>query len=177
MISEGLCDVAFITTISKRNHLHYELLENESLVLMAAKTTELAKRFPDGSTIDITDARDELFVSMTESHSVRTTQERLFEENDLHPRILLETHSMETAKAITARADAVFLVPRVYVPDTMPDRARVNIYSIRGFRFERHFYFCYRKDMYFTSYEQDLLRIACKALGTKCVLDEDTQAD
>lgn len=89
MISEGLCDVAFITTTNKRNHLHYMLIENEQLVLIAAKTTNLAKQFPDGSTINITDAQDELFVAMTEDHSVRATQNRLFEEYGIQPRILL----------------------------------------------------------------------------------------
>ena len=89
MISEGLCDVAFITTTSKRNHLHYMLIETEQLVLIAAKTTKLAKQFPDGSTINITDAQDEVFVAMTSDHSVRATQNRLFEEYGIRPRILL----------------------------------------------------------------------------------------
>lgn len=81
---------------------------------------------------------------------------------------------METAKAIAARADAVFLVPKVYVPDTMPDRARINIYNIRDSHYERHFYFCYRKDMYITNYEKDLLRIVCKVLNARCSLSMES---
>lgn len=173
MINEGECDVAFITTTSKRNRLHYVLIENEQLVLLAAKTTDLAQRYPDGSTIDITDAKDECFVSMSEGHSVRKTQDRLFEENSIQPNILLETHNMEAAKAVAARANAVFLVPHVYVPDSMPDRARVHIYHVSNAHYERHFYFCYRQGMYLTSYQKDLVRIVCDKLHVSCNLQEE----
>ena len=176
MITEGLCDVAFITTSSKRNHLRYVLIENERLVLIAAKTTRLAQRFPDGATLDIAEARDERFISMTEGHSVRTIQDRLFEEYGLYPHIILETHNMEAAKSIAARSNAVFLVPSVYVSDTMPDRHRIHVYPISNYNYERHFYFCYRQDMYLTRYEKDLVHIVCDRIGVPCNLPE-TSAD
>ena len=171
MINEGDCDVAFITTASKRDRLRYVLIENEQLSLIAAKTTDLAKRFPDGATIDIREARSERFIAMTDGHSVRAIQDRLCEELSIRPRILLETHNMELAKGLAARANAVFLVPSVYVPDNMADRARINVYSIRNANYDRHFYFCYRQGMYLTRYEQDLVRIVCGRLGVPCALD------
>lgn len=173
MITEGQCDLAFITTSIKHNHLRYVLIENENLVLIAAKTTALARRFGDGSALDLSEARDECFISMTEGHSVRTIQDALFEELGLHPRILLETHNMEAAKSIAARSGAVFLLPGVYAPDSMVNRSLVHIYPIRNTNYQRHFYFCYRQDMHLTRYEQDLVRIVCDKLHVPCNLPEE----
>lgn len=175
MVSEGQCDIAFVTTNTKRNHLHYVLIENEQLVLIASKSTRLAQRYPDGAMLDITDARDEAFVSMRQEHSVRAIQDRLFEEHDMHPHIMLETHNMEAAKAITARSNAVFLVPNVYVPDSMADRYRIHIYRIRNQNYERHFYLCYRQGKYLTKYEKDLVRIVCGKLRVPCNLPEEEE--
>ncbi|MBQ9299682.1 MAG: LysR family transcriptional regulator [Clostridia bacterium] len=173
MVTEGQCDIAFVTTTSKRNRLHYVLIENERLVLVAARTTNLAKRFADGTVLDIEQAQNEAFVSMSQGHSVRIIQDRLFQENGIQPHILLETHNMEAAKSITARSNAVFLVPNVYVRDSMADRARVHIYPISNTDYERHFYFCYRQGMYLTRYEKDLVRIVCDKLGVPCNLPAD----
>ena len=175
MINDGECDVAFLTTSTKRDRLHYVLIENEQLSLIASKTTALAKRFPDGATIDISDARKERFISMTNCHSVRTIQDHLFEEAHIQPQILLETQNMEAAKAITARSGAVFLVPDVYVRSNMPDRARINVYYIRNRNYERHFYFCYRQGMYLTRYEKDLVKIVCNHLGVPCTLEDEAK--
>lgn len=168
MISEGECDVAFITTTSKRNNLHYELIENENLVLVAAKSTGLAHRFADGATLDITEARNEKFISMSTDHSVRAIQNRLFRENGMKPEIILETHNMEAAKSITALSDAVFLVPGVYVQNDMKNRDLVNIYPIKNNNYERHFYFCYRDGMYLTQYHEFLLKTVCTQLNVPC---------
>ena len=173
MTMEGICDIAFVTTISKNNRMNYVLIENEQLVLIAAKTTELAKRFPDGATLDITQARGESFISMMEGHSVRTLQDDLFNRYGMSPQILLETNNMEAAKSIAARSGAVFLVPSVYVPDSMVDRYRVNIYHISNVDYERHFYLCYRQGMYLTNYQKDLVRIVCAKLNVPCNLPND----
>ena len=119
------------------------------------------------------EAKDENFISMSEGHSVRIIQDRLFERYSIHPNILLETHNMEAAKAITARSNAVFLVPHVYVPDSMVDRYRVHIYQISNADYERHFYFCYRQGLYLTRYEKDLVRLVCKKLHLPCHLSAD----
>lgn len=72
LTAEGQCDLGLITTTAKPNRLNYVLIENEQVVLMAARSTELAHRFEDGQPIDIKDAMGEKFVCMTEGHSIRT---------------------------------------------------------------------------------------------------------
>ena len=177
-VSEGQCDLALVTTASKRGRLSYRLIENEQLLLVAARTTALAKRFPDGTPIQIEEAKDERFVSMASGHSVRTLQDKLFEKYGLSPQILLETHNMEAAKRIAARADAVFLVPSAYASDTMTDRELMKLYPILNREFAHHFYVCYRKGRHLTRYEKDLVGLVCQALGTSPPLyDEEALPD
>ncbi len=176
-VLEGQCDLGFVTTASKRDQLTYALIENEQLMLVAATTTELARRFPDGTPIDIAEAQHENFVSMTEGHSVRAIQDKLFEKYGLSPQILLETHNMEAAKRIAARANAVFLVPSAYVSDTIEDRELMHLYPITNAEFAHHFYVCYRKGKHLPRYELDFVRLVCSVLGTESPLngqDEST---
>ena len=164
-VMEGACDLALVTTASKRDQLHYELIEIEELMLVAAKTTALARRFPDGTPIDIEEAKNESFVSMAEGHSVRSIQDKLFEKYGLSPKIVLETHNMEAAKRIAARANAVFLVPSAYVSDSMADREKMHVYPIDNNEFQHHFYVCCRKGKHLTRYEKDMVEMVCRALG------------
>ncbi len=53
----------------------------------------------------------EKFVCMTESHSVRTIQDRLFERCNFKPNVILESDNMEAAKHVAARSNAVMLIP------------------------------------------------------------------
>ncbi len=165
LTAEGQCDLALITTTKKPNKLNYVLIENEQLVLMAARSTQLAHRFNDGEPIDITEAINEKFVYMREGHSVRTIQDRLFERYHISPNVLIETSNMEAAKNVTARSNAVMLIPRVYVEDSPELRYRVQCHPIRSNDYERHFYLCYRNGMYLTRYMEDFVRMVCKRLN------------
>ena len=155
LTAEGQCDLGLITTAVKPNRLNYVLIENEQVVLMAARSTELAHRFEDGQPIDIKDAMGEKFVCMTESHSVRTIQDRLFERCNFKPNVILETDNME----------AVMLIPHVYVVNSMELKYRVQCHPIKNNDYERHFFFCYRKGMYLTRYMEDFGRIVCDKLN------------
>lgn len=164
LTAEGQCDLSLITTVQKANHLNYVLIENEQLVLMAARSTELAHRHADGEPIDITEAASERFVSMREGHSVRIIQDRLFERNNMSPVTIMETNNMEAAKHVAARANAVMLIPLVYVSNSMELLYRVQCHPIRNNDYERHFYLCYRKGMYLSRYMEDFVRIVCDKL-------------
>ena len=170
MTAEGQCDLALITTNEKPNKLHYELIESEEVVLMAARSTELAHRFSDGEPIEITQAQNEKFVSMREGHSVRTIQDRLFERHHLAPTILMETTNMEAGKHVAARANAVMLLPQVYVTSDL--QYRVQCHPVLNNDYERHFYLCYRRGMYLTRYMSDFVRLVCEKLGVPFHLGE-----
>ena len=170
MTAEGQCDLALITTNEKPNKLHYELIDSEEVVLMAARSTELAHRFSDGEPIEITQAQNEKFVSMREGHSVRTIQDRLFERHHLTPTILMETTNMEAGKHVAARANAVMLIPQVYVTQDL--QYRVQCHPVLNNDYERHFYLCYRRGMYLTRYMTDFIRLVCEKLGVPFHLGE-----
>lgn len=165
LTAEGQCDLSIITTNEKPNRLRYVLIENEQIVLLAARSTKLAHRFSDGEAIDITEAKDERFVSMLEGHSVRTIQDRLFQRHHISPAILMETNNMEAAKHVAARSDAVMLIPSVYVSNSLDLHYRAQCHPILDNDYERHFYLCYRKGMYLTRYMEDFARIVCEKLG------------
>ncbi len=159
LVGEGTCDLALVTTNPKANNLEYVLIENEQLVLMAANTTALAARHADGEAIGITDAADEKFVSLKPGHSVRVIQDRLFALHHINPKILLETNSLEAAKHIAARADAVMICPYVYIVNSASLRSLTRCFPIHSHGYERHFYLCYRKGLYFARYMEDFIAI------------------
>ena len=164
MTAEGQCDIALVATSEKPNKLNYVLIENEQVVLMVARSTDLAHRFKPGTPIEITEAQHEKFVSMRSGHSVRLVQDRLFERHNIQPTILMETGNMEAGKNVTARANAVMLIPQVYVEGSLDLQLRVQCHPVLNSDYERHFYLCYRKGLYLTKYMEDFARIVCEHL-------------
>jgi len=162
---DGQCDMALITTSKAPHKLNYMLIEHEEVVLMAARSTDLAQRFEDGTPIHITDAKEEQFVCMNPGHSIRTIQDRLFERNLMSPDVLLETANMEAAKLVTAYSDAVMLIPKVFAEKMPGGRDYIQCHPILENNYERHFYLCYRKGMRMTRYMEDLMRIVYDKLG------------
>ena len=165
LTAEGECDISLVTTSKRSTRLQYVLIENEEVVLMAAKTTRLAQTVPEGTPIDISTVTGEKFVSMTEGHSIRIIQDRLFERYHISPRIIMESNNMEAAKHVAALSDAVMLIPRVYVDFSPALAQQVQCYPILSNDYERHFYLCFRKGMRLTSYMEDFVRIVCAKLG------------
>lgn len=165
MTSEGQCDISLVATSEKPNKLNYVLIENERVVLMAARSTDLAHRFEPGTPIEITEAQDERFVSMRSGHSVRLVQDRLFERHNIQPSILMETSNMEAGKNVAARANAVMLIPQVYVESSLDLQLRVQCHPVLNSDYERHFYLCYRKGLYLNKYMEDFARIVCEHLN------------
>ena len=175
MVMDGDVDAALVTTNSKVNLMEYVLIENETIVLMAANTTRIAREHIDGTPISITSAAEESFVALKEGHSVRVIQDRLFEHYRITPKILLASDSFETAKRIAARANAVMIMPYVYIERDTPLRSLVKCFPIQDLTFERHFYMCYRKGQYVTNYMQyllDLVRGAVKEEHCDAPTDE-----
>lgn len=159
MVMDGEVDLALITTNSKVNQVEYVLIENETIVLMAANTTKIAREHMDGTPVSITDAADEAFISLKAGHSVRVIQDRLFEHYRISPKVILESDSFETAKHIAARAGAVMITPYVYIEHVSSLRPLVKCFPVKDLSYERHFYMCYRKGQYVTCYMQYLLEL------------------
>ena len=158
-VLEGEVGIARLTTSPHHEELVYDLIQEEQLVLIVNRECELAKRIAPGTPIDILEARDETFVSSQSGHSVRTIQDSLFITRDMKPKIDLVTISIEVGKHVVAASPVVMACPDSYVEtDNSPDSAYFS-YPILGVENPRHFYACYRKDMYLTKYMKGFLEI------------------
>ena len=158
-VLEGEVGIALLTTFPRHEELVYDLIQEEKLVLIVNRECELAKRIAPGTPIDILEARDETFISSQSGHSVRTIQDSLFITRDMKPKIDLVTISIEVGKHVVAASPVVMACPDSYVEtDNSPDSAYFS-YTILGVENPRHFYACYRKDMYLTKYMKGFLEI------------------
>lgn len=158
-VLEGEVGIALLTTFPRHEELVYDLIQEEKLVLIVNRECELAKRIAPGTPIDILEARDETFISSQSGHSVRTIQDSLFITRGMKPKIDLVTISIEVGKHVVAASPVVMACPDSYVEtDNSPDSAYFS-YPILGVENPRHFYACYRKDMYLTKYMKGFLEI------------------
>ena len=158
-VLEGEVGIALLTTFPRHEELVYDLIQEEKLVLIVNRECELAKRIAPGTPIDILEVRDETFISSQSGHSVRTIQDSLFITRDMKPKIDLVTISIEVGKHVVAASPVVMACPDSYVEtDNSPDSAYFS-YPILGVENPRHFYACYRKDMYLTKYMKGFLEI------------------
>ena len=158
-VLEGEVGIALLTTFPRHEELVYDLIQEEKLVLIVNRECELAKRIAPGTPIDILEARDETFISSQSGHSVRTIQDSLFITRDMKPKIDLVTISIEVGKHVVAASPVVMACPDSYVEtDNSPDSPYFS-YPILGVENPRHFYACYRKDMYLTKYMKGFLEI------------------
>ena len=158
-VLEGEVGIALLTTFPRHEELVYDLIQEEKLVLIVNRECELAKRIAPGTPIDILEARDETFISSQSGHSVRTIQDSLFITRAMKPKIDLVTISIEVGKHVVAASPVVMACPDSYVEtDNSPDSAYFS-YPILGVENPRHFYACYRKDMYLTKYMKGFLEI------------------
>jgi len=159
MILEGSLDLACLTTYPRHEELRYILIEDEDLVLLTSKNTDIAKRIPSGTQISIVEAKNERFISSKPGHSVRATQDRLFATYDIRPKILLETTSIEVAKRTTLACNAVSICPINYIEMSPEMHPYCSVYPIKGIENRRSFYVCHRKDLYLTKYMKDFVQI------------------
>ncbi len=159
LLLEGGVDLACLTTYPRNRELTYILIEKEELVLLTSRDSRIAKRIPSGTPIDILEARDETFICSKPGHSVRATQDALFASRNMHPRILMETISIEVGKRSAIACDAVMICPINYVEMSPELYPRCSIYPITGIENPRSLYICHRKDLYLTRYMKEFIDI------------------
>lgn len=163
LLLEGKVDITCMTTIPRYEELQYTLVENEELVLLSSKNTAIARRIPDNTPITIMEAKEEKFISNKPGHSIRAIQDNLFAANNISPKLLLETSSIEIEKRVTIACDAVMICPLNYIEKDEGFRSQAHIYPLTGVDSKRHCYICHRKDLYLTKYMRDFIRILSEA--------------
>lgn len=165
LLRYGEIDLAFAAIESTSARFDYRLIERETTGVLVGRDSDLFSKFAPGAHIRLEEARDELFVSLKQGHSIRVVQDQLFRMLDMNPKILMEVDSLEMAKRVTVSCGACMLCPDIYFDDTVV--AQGAFYPLTGFRNNRHFYACWRKGEKLPRYAEDLIDIIAGVLKGK----------
>lgn len=159
LLLEGRVDLAFLLSVEKIHpDLEYITLCREQLLLVAAAETAIAQSRRPGSTINIQEARGEVFVSLNPSSDIRALQDRMFYENRMSPRILMETTSPEVARRLAIVCGAVTLFPETLMLTGVSGSEEGGVwFRVSGSHYLRDFFLCYHRNSFLPQYIQDFI--------------------
>ncbi|MBO5169831.1 MAG: LysR family transcriptional regulator [Oscillospiraceae bacterium] len=164
LLQKGEVDLALAATEPSEVNITYELIEKESIGILAGPDSRIVSRIPTGTPITLKDVERESFVSLDTSHSSRIIQDRLFRRYSFHPRVLLETSSLEVARRVALKSGACMVLPDVYA-DSFVFAAGGGFYPLADYDNHRHFYACYRNGENVKKYVRDFIAIASAVLA------------
>lgn len=164
LLQKGQIDLALAALEANEANIAYELIEKESIGILAGKDSQLAQLVPSGTPISLEMVEKEAFVSLDTSHSSRIIQDRLFRRYNIHPKILLETSSLEVARRVALKSGACMVLPDVYA-DEFVFNSGGAFYPLKDYENHRHFYACYRNDENTKKYIRDFVSITASVLN------------
>ena len=164
LLQKGQVDLALAALEANEANIAYELIEKESIGILAGKDGQLAQLVPSGTPISLEMVEKEAFVSLDTSHSSRIIQDRLFRRYNIRPKILLETSSLEVARRVALKNGACMVLPDVYA-DEFVFNSGGAFYPLKDYENHRHFYACYRNDENTKKYIRDFVSITTSVLN------------
>ena len=164
LLQKGHIDLALAALEANEANIAYELIEKESIGILAGKDSQLAQLVPSGTPISLEMVEKEAFVSLDTSHSSRIIQDRLFRRYNIRPKILLETSSLEVARRVALKSGACMVLPDVYA-DEFVFNSGGAFYPLKDYENHRHFYACYRNDENTKKYIRDFVSITTSVLN------------
>lgn len=164
LLQKGQIELALAALEANEANIAYELIEKESIGILAGKDSQLAQLVPSGTPISLEMVEKEAFVSLDTSHSSRIIQDRLFRRYNIRPKILLETSSLEVARRVALKSGACMVLPDVYA-DEFVFNSGGAFYPLKDYENHRHFYACYRNDENTKKYIRDFVSITTSVLN------------
>lgn len=164
LLQKGQIDLALAALEANEANIAYELIEKESIGILAGKGSQLAQLVPSGTPIRLEMVEKEAFVSLDTSHSSRIIQDRLFRRYNIRPKILLETSSLEVARRVALKSGACMVLPDVYA-DEFVFNSGGAFYPLKDYENHRHFYACYHNDENTKKYIRDFVSITTSVLN------------
>ena len=164
LLQKGQIDLALAALEANEANIAYELIEKESIGILAGKGSQLAQLVPSGTPISLEMVEKHAFVSLDTSHSSRIIQDRLFRRYNIRPKILLETSSLEVARRVALKSGACMVLPDVYA-DEFVFNSGGAFYPLKDYENHRHFYACYRNDENTKKYIRDFVSITTSVLN------------
>lgn len=159
LLCKGDIDLAFAAVESASSGVTYELIEKETIGILAGRDSNIARRLPSGTTVSVKDCKGDCFVSLQAGHSARIVQDKLFSRNDFWPKILLETDSLEVGKRVALSTGTCMVLSNIYV-DAYVRQMRGEFFPLADYENHRHFYACYKKGAFIPQYTRDFIRIS-----------------
>ena len=163
LLRMGNIDLALAALESTSPSLAYELIEKETIGILAGRDTAVAKQYVSGTPLPLEAVRRENFVCLTKGHSSRIIQDKLFRRFGLTPNIILETDALEVGRRVALEAGCCMLLPSIYIDDYCLQR-RGEFFPLKDHENHRHFYACYRKDEFVPRYVRDFIQITTRVL-------------
>lgn len=167
LLVKGEIDLAMAAIETDSTSMAYELIEKETIGILAGRDSSIAKRTISGNYVSICDVASERFVCLSKSHSSRVIQDKLFRKHGISPRVLLETDSLEVAKRVCVDTGACMILPNIYIDEYVRQK-RGEFFPLADYENHRHFYACYRKDEFLPRYTKDFIRITTRMLAKEC---------
>ena len=164
LLQKGQIDLALAALEANEANIAYELIEKESIGILAGKDSQLAQLVPSGTPISLDMVEKEVFISLDSSHSSRIIQDRLFRRYNIRPKILLETSALEVARRVALKSGACMVLPDVYADDFVFSSGGA-FYPLKDYENHRHFYACYRNDENTKKYIRDFVSITTSVLA------------
>ena len=164
LLQKGQVDLALAALEANEANIAYELIEKESIGILAGRDSQLAQLVPSGTPISLETVEKEMFVSLDSSHSSRIIQDRLFRRYNIRPKILLETSALEVARRVALKGGACMVLPDVYADDFVFESGGA-FYPLKDYENHRHFYACYRNDENTKKYIRDFVSITASVLA------------
>ena len=165
LLLNGRIDLALAAIEPTTPGIVYQLVERETIGLLAGKGSRLARSYPPGTPLPLSAAAGECFVSLTRGHSSRLIQDTLFRQYGISPAILLESGSLEVCRRLTLEAGACMILPSVYADETIQMMGGV-FFPLADYETRRHFYACTRKGDFIPRYVRDLICMVGKVLSS-----------
>ena len=159
----GNIDLALAAMESTSPSLAYELIEKETIGILAGRDSTVARQYASGTALPLEAVRYENFVCLTKGHSSRIIQDKLFRRLGMTPNVILETDALEVGRRVALEAGCCMILPSIYIDEYCRQR-RGEFFPLKDYENHRHFYACYRKDEFVPRYIRDFIAITTQAL-------------
>lgn len=164
LLQAGEIDLALAALESTSTAMAYQLIEKETIGILAGRDSAIARRLVSGTPVTLAGAEGDSFVCLTKSHSARIIQDKLFRRWNFTPHMLLETDSLEVGRRVALETGSCMILSNIYVDDYVRQR-RGEFFPLKDYENHRHFYACYRKDEFVPRYTRDFIEITARALA------------
>ena len=163
LLRMGNIDLALAALESTSPSLAYELIEKETIGILAGRDTAVARQYASGTALPLEAVCRERIVCLTKGHSSRIIQDKLFRRLGMAPNVILETDALEVGRRVALEAGACMILPNIYIDDYCYQRGGV-FFPLKDYENHRHFYACYRKDEFVPRYVRDFIQITTQVL-------------